>query len=346
MSRAIPAGPTASSGPSWSPDGQWLAFSSDRNTDWRGHDGGKGWEHTQELSIYVDPCRRSGLSAVLPPSPAIASARRSGRPTAAHCFLRDDHGGHLGRTPAEPGRQGHLADRFRRRRDRRRVEHTSGPGPEGVSPNSSARPRSAICARADRTKGITTPRAGPALRPRMRAPTWSPDGKTVIYEKHGLQTPAPEQAALRLGSGLGVSPHRRIPGIVARRHSSPSREKQQGNSSHRDHESGRVATDGASSMPTAPTSTPRSSAWDGWRVPAELVARQSVGHVRSSACGFRRAAPARHGSCGCGGTAGPGSPHRWHGPFRLPELFRRRQRDRLSGLGRRRKGIRPAHPQS
>jgi len=39
--------------PSWSPDGQWLAFSSDRNTDWRGHDGGKGWEHTQELSIYV-----------------------------------------------------------------------------------------------------------------------------------------------------------------------------------------------------------------------------------------------------------------------------------------------------
>ena len=39
--------------PSWSPDGQWLAFSSDRNTDWGGHDGGKSWEHTQELSIYV-----------------------------------------------------------------------------------------------------------------------------------------------------------------------------------------------------------------------------------------------------------------------------------------------------
>ena len=48
-----PSGPNGFFRPSWSPDGQWLAFSSDRNTDWRGHSGGHGWEHTQELSIYV-----------------------------------------------------------------------------------------------------------------------------------------------------------------------------------------------------------------------------------------------------------------------------------------------------
>jgi len=39
--------------PSWSPDGKWLALSSDIGSDWRGHNLPVGWERTQESGIYL-----------------------------------------------------------------------------------------------------------------------------------------------------------------------------------------------------------------------------------------------------------------------------------------------------
>ena len=80
-----PSGPDGFFRPSWSPDSQWLAFSSDRNTDWRGHDDGRGWEHTQELSIYVIRADGQGFRRIAS-KPAIASAHPSGRLTASGRF--------------------------------------------------------------------------------------------------------------------------------------------------------------------------------------------------------------------------------------------------------------------
>lgn len=50
---ANPAQPNGYFKPTWSPDSEWVVFTSDRNTPWRGHSQGAGWEHTQELSIYA-----------------------------------------------------------------------------------------------------------------------------------------------------------------------------------------------------------------------------------------------------------------------------------------------------
>ncbi|WP_246792411.1 hypothetical protein [Burkholderia perseverans] len=48
-----PARPHSFFRPSWSPDGKWLALSSDIGSDWRGHNLPTGWERTQEGSIYI-----------------------------------------------------------------------------------------------------------------------------------------------------------------------------------------------------------------------------------------------------------------------------------------------------
>lgn len=55
---ANPSLPNGYFKPVWSPDSEWVVFTSDRNTPWRGHSDGAGWEHTQELSIYR--CRPNG----------------------------------------------------------------------------------------------------------------------------------------------------------------------------------------------------------------------------------------------------------------------------------------------
>ena len=172
--------------PSWSPDGKWIAFTSDRDTTRARWDG--GWELVQSMALYIVRTDGSSLRRLTELGGYAGSPRWSpdGRRIV---FYRS--------TPQDvyPGRFG---------RNRPSVsqivsldvesgalhEYTSGPGLK-VAPQWLPDGDVAFLEKFGDAKGLAFVSGKTGAPGVMRNPSWSADGKTVVYQKP-IDAKAPE----------------------------------------------------------------------------------------------------------------------------------------------------------
>ena len=188
-----PMKPDAFLRPAWSPDGKWLAFASDRNTEWKGHGNGSGWEHVQELSVYIIHPDGAGLRRVTAPGICSGSPKWSADGKRIVFYEIPVEGTWDARVFGLSARATSQIVSIDLETGKR-TEETSGRGLK-LMPQFLPGGQIGFLTKSGRDEGIGYTRGSGKFPGSLRSPSWSPDGAQVIYEKVDY-TPRPQNQLL------------------------------------------------------------------------------------------------------------------------------------------------------